>query len=140
MTRRWLKALAAAALVPAAPLAAGTDGAADETLYARCIGCHSPERNRTGPRHCGLFGRVSGTVQDYEYSRPMRAAGIVWDAQTLDRFLEAPLEVVPGTTMGFAGIADAGERRRLIAWLATLDGDSPLCPGGESPERSQDET
>ena len=70
----------------------------------------------------------------------MRDAAIVWDAQTLDRFLEAPLDAVPGTTMGFAGLPDAAERRRLIDWLATLDGDSPLCRDSEPPARSKDET
>jgi cytochrome c len=57
----------------------------------------------------------------------MRNAAITWDADTLNRFLAAPLPMLPGTSMGFAGIADDAERRNLIAWLATLDPSSELC-------------
>lgn len=105
------------------------DPAAGEQVYARCIACHSPDRNRTGPLHCGLFGRVSGTAPDYDYSPAMRKAAITWNAATLDTFLEAPLETVPGTTMGFAGVADAGERRDLVAYLGTLTAASEACEG-----------
>ena len=47
-----------------------------------------------------------------------RSAGFVWNAQTPDCFLRNPAAMVPGTTMGYAGIADAGERADLIAWLS----------------------
>lgn len=77
--------------------------------------------------HCGLFGRVSAGVESYDYSEAMRDAGLVWDVETLDRFLAAPLKVVPGTSMGFAGIPDDEERRNLIAWLATLNASSDQC-------------
>ena len=103
------------------------DLAAGEQVYSRCIGCHSPERNRTGPRHCGLLGRVSGTEPGYEYSAAMQAANILWSTETLNLFLQSPLTEVPGTSMGFAGIADPVERRNLIAWLATLSEGSPHC-------------
>ncbi len=95
--------------------------------YAKCMGCHSPEYNRTGPLHCGLFGRESAAVQGYNYSEAMRDAGLVWNADTLDRFLESPLTMLPGTSMGFAGIPDQTERRNLIAWLATLNASSDTC-------------
>ncbi|HEX2138620.1 MAG TPA: c-type cytochrome [Woeseiaceae bacterium] len=103
------------------------DPAAGERVYVRCIGCHSPERHRTGPRHCGLVGRVSGTAAGYDYSPAMREAAITWNAETLDAFLQAPLAAVPGTTMGFAGIADRGERRDLIRYLETLTSASRQC-------------
>ncbi len=106
---------------PAVDLAAG------EQVYAKCIACHSPDRNRTGPRHCGLLGRVSGSLPDYEYSEAMKAAKIRWSIETLNTFLQSPMTEVPGTTMGFAGVADPAERRNLIAWLATLSEDSPGC-------------
>ena len=46
----------------------------------------------------------------------MKRSSIVWNAVTLDRFLANPLGTVPGTTMGYAGIADARERADLIAY------------------------
>src|SRR5690606_5254024 len=58
------------------------DPAAGEQVYARCLACHSPDRNRTGPKHCGLFGRVSGTAPGYDgYSEAMRDAAITWNAK-----------------------------------------------------------
>jgi len=131
-SRWWLfGVLAACMLTPPALLAhAPNDTAmveAGRDVYNQCIGCHSPDRNRTGPMHCGLVGRVSGTVDGFDYSDAMRNAGITWTARTLDRFLEAPLEMVPGTRMGFAGIKNDTERRQLIAWLETLTASSPIC-------------
>lgn len=111
--------LAAAGLVGTVSLAesATPSTAHGAEVYERCAACHSLERDRTGPRHCDLFGRRAGSVADFEYSEAMRASGITWDEATLDRFLAAPMRAVPGTSMGYAGIDDARERRDLIAYL-----------------------
>lgn len=93
------------------------DPARGQALYARCIGCHSIDRNRVGPMHRGLFGRTAGSVAGFDYSAAMKRSGIVWDAATLDDFLANPRAVVPGTRMTYAGIADAQERADLIAYL-----------------------
>lgn len=92
-----------------------------EQIYSRCMGCHSLQVNRTGPRHCGLIGRRAGTVPGFDYSVAMRASGLVWEQDTLDAFLAAPMGRVPGTTMTYAGIADPQQRRDLIAWLARAE-------------------
>lgn len=125
--RVWLAAALLPLASPADRLFDPADVEAGKGLYSKCLGCHSPERNRTGPLHCGLFGRVSGTVAGFEYSEAMRQAEITWNARTLDRFLEAPLETVPGTSMGFVGIPDVGQRRQLIVWLETLTSSSGAC-------------
>lgn len=117
----------AAALALAAGTAAGADAARGEQVYARCAACHALQYDRVGPRHCGLLGRRAGSVPGFEYSAAMKQSGIVWTARTLDRFLAAPLEVVPGTTMTYAGIADAKERADLIAYLRKATANSPRC-------------
>jgi cytochrome c len=99
-----------------AALAAG-DPAAGEAVYSRCLGCHSMEYNRTGPKHCGLIGRPAGSAPGYEYSDAMKRSKLVWDASTLDRFLADPPTSVPGTTMTYAGVPDPKERADLIAYL-----------------------
>lgn len=109
-------ALAAIALLAALPAAAG-DPAKGEAIYSRCAACHALGYDRTGPRHCGLLGRRAGAVPGFAYSEAMRRSGLVWDARTLDRFLAGPMEAVPGTSMGYAGVKDAGERADLIAYL-----------------------
>jgi len=105
------------AVLPALALAAG-DPARGEKIYERCAACHSLTTDRTGPHHCGLLGRKAGSVPGFEYSKAMKESKITWNERTLDRFLANPLKAVPGTSMGYAGIPDAGERRDLIAYLA----------------------
>ena len=85
-----------------------------------CQGCHSPGYNRTGPMHCGLVGRRAGSQPDYPYSEALRTSQLRWNRQALDTFLTAPVKMVPGTAMTFAGIADASVRTQLIDYLATL--------------------
>ncbi|MFM9842514.1 MAG: c-type cytochrome [Dongiaceae bacterium] len=101
----------------ASPVSAAGDPVAGEKLYSRCQGCHSLDVNRVGPRHQGLFGRVAGSLEDYDYSEAMKASGVVWDETTLDQFLTAPREFIKGTKMPFAGMKDASERADLIAYL-----------------------
>lgn len=96
-------------------------------LYAQCMGCHSPAWHRTGPRHCGLIGRRAGSVEGFEFTQAMKNSGIIWTRETLDRFLKSPLTYVPGTSMGFAGIASANERQHLITYLVQFDKDNPVC-------------
>ena len=86
-------------------------------VYERCQACHSLERNRSGPRHCGLAGREAGAVEGYPYSEELRGSGIVWGEESLDRFLEDPFAAVPGTRMGYAGVKDPQDRADLIAFL-----------------------
>ena len=116
-------AASGAASIAAAMAAAPADNTAatlqrGEQIYSRCVACHAINRNRTGPLHCGLFGRRAGTATGYDnYSVAMRRAGIVWTERSLDTFLAAPLQTLPGTSMGYAGIRAPAERADLIAWL-----------------------
>lgn len=99
-----------------------------EEVYGRCLACHAIEANRTGPQHCGLFGRKAGTAPGFDgYSPAMRASGIVWNAETLDRFLKEPLAVVPKTYMTYAGVVEADDRAALIAWLAQATRPGDTC-------------
>jgi cytochrome c len=107
-------ALAAALFVPGAAHAQETTAA---QLYDRCQGCHSPDRDRTGPRLGGLFGRRVGSVAGFEYSAALGSLTFIWDDRTLDRFLANPQAVAPGTRMDFHGIDNAAQRRELIAYL-----------------------
>ena len=110
----------------AAVAAGGGDPKAGEAIYSRCVACHALEYDRTGPRHCGLFGRRAGTVAGFDYSDAMKGSNIVWNAKTLERFLAEPMAAVPGTSMGYAGVTDPGERADLIAYLVQA-GKAPRC-------------
>jgi cytochrome c len=93
------------------------DPKAGEIVYTRCLACHALGYDRTGPRHCGLFGRRAGGVEGFAYSDAMKRSKIVWTETTLNRFLADPMKAVPGTSMGYAGITDGKERADLIAYL-----------------------
>jgi cytochrome c len=94
-------------------------------LFERCYACHSldpAERHLSGPTLRGIFGRRAGTVDGFDYSEAIRAAGrhgLVWSEETLDRFLADPEEIIPGVRMGGVRLRDPGERRALIRWLRT---------------------
>ena len=124
-------ALALAGLVFAGAVSAAPDAAAlkrGEDVYARCAACHAIEANRTGPQHCGLFGRRAGTAPGFDgYSKAMRASGIVWDEHSLNVFLQDPIKAVPGTAMGYAGVKDDKERADLIAWLREATRPGKTC-------------
>ena len=124
------------ALALAGSLLAGTVGAAPdaaalkrgEELYVRCLACHAIDANRTGPQHCGLFGRRAGTAPGFDaYSKAMRESGIVWDERSLNTFLQDPIKTVPGTAMGYAGIKNDTERAELIAWLRQATRPGKTC-------------
>ncbi len=118
----------AAGTAPAAAKNAGSHGEpkAGEAIYSRCLACHALAYDRTGPRHCGLFGRRAGSVKGFAYSEAMKRSNIVWNEKSLDRFLSNPLKTVPGTAMGYAGIADKQERADLIAYLKKAN-ESAQC-------------
>ncbi|MCD6680540.1 MAG: c-type cytochrome [Burkholderiaceae bacterium] len=111
-----------------AAVASATTGNPDAgaKIYARCEACHALAYDRTGPRHCGLVGRKAGSVAGFDYSDAMKRSAIVWNAQTLDRFLSDPAKTVPGTTMGYAGVKDPKERADLIAFLLQQS-NGPSC-------------
>jgi cytochrome c len=98
-----------------------------EQIYSRCFACHAIDRDRTGPRHAGLFGRRAGSVPGFPYSAAMKKAGangLVWNDETLDKFLQNPTKFIPGTRMTYAGIKSDQERADLLVYLkqATVAG------------------
>ena len=126
---------AAIALCAAAPAAAAADAQRGEQIYARCLACHALAYDRVGPRHCGLFGRLAGSVPGFDYSTAMKNSKIRWNDKTLDRFLATPLAMVPGSTMTYDGVPDAKERADLIAYLKRAN-QTPECRMKSSAPRS----
>jgi cytochrome c len=113
-------------LLPAVASAAGAgDAVRGERTFQRCYSCHSVDPAETaklqGPSLYRIMGRPAAMVPGFEYSDAMRkkgAAGLVWDAATLERYVADPEDVVPGTSMGAPPLRDEQERADLIAYLA----------------------
>jgi len=111
-------ALASAWIMAAAAVA--QDAGSESAVFSACAACHSVDgSNGTGPSLKGVFGRTSGTVPGFRYSRAMKSAAITWDEASLDRYLANPQEVVPGNIMPFSGVAEAPARAEIIAYLKT---------------------
>jgi cytochrome c len=102
--------------------------------FRQCIGCHSAESgvHLTGPSLAHVWGRRAGTVDGFtRYSEPLKQAAVVWDAPTLDRWLQDPQAVAPGNLMTFPGLKDEQVRADLIAYLKAVDaGQAPPAPPG----------
>lgn len=111
---RWLFAL----LLPLAAIAQPAP-AGKELFEKRCGGCHAPDRDKEGPRLGGVYGRVSGTVNSFEYSEAVRKARVTWTEETLDRWLTDPEKLIPGNDMTFH-VEKAEERRAIIEYLKSL--------------------
>ena len=91
----------------------------NELFQSRCGGCHAADRDRVGPRLRGVVGRAAGAVRTFEYSDALKGSHIVWDAQTLDKWLQDPEAIVPDSDMAFR-LDDRAERTAIIEYLKTL--------------------
>lgn len=105
---------ASAALADEAPMHGDPQHGA--VVYQICQACHSLDEDDVGPRHRGVVGRRAGSVPGYPYSQALRASGVVFTPEVLDRWLANPQSVAPGTKMYFA-LKDARDRADVIAWL-----------------------
>ncbi|HTS30503.1 MAG TPA: c-type cytochrome [Bryobacteraceae bacterium] len=82
----------------------------------RCGGCHALDRDKEGPRLGEVYGRMSGSVDSFQYSDALKKANVRWGDETLDRWLTDPEKLVPNNDMTFH-VESADERSAIIAFL-----------------------
>jgi cytochrome c len=87
-----------------------------------CAACHSFDANRIGPMHRGVVGRPVASVDGFRYSPALSAQNFVWDEAMLNKWLENPPALVPGTAMGIR-VPKAQDRADLIAYLRQEAGE-----------------
>ena len=97
-------------------------GSTGEILFAtNCGGCHKlgdGTSHRIGPDLWGVIGRKAASADGYrDYSAALRAKGGVWDETRINAFVTNPQAAVPGTAMEYPGLADAGERAKIIDYI-----------------------
>ncbi|MET0407079.1 MAG: cytochrome c family protein [Hyphomicrobium sp.] len=95
---------------------AAPDASHGEQIYQSCQDCHSLDTNDVGPKHRGVFGRKAASVPDYSYSAALKNSGIIWDQDSLDRWLTDPQKLVPGSKM-FFHLDAAQDRADVIEYL-----------------------
>jgi cytochrome c len=89
-------------------------------VFNRCKVCHSlaaGAHSPVGPNLHGLFGRTAGTASGFSFSPAMQKCGVVWNDDTLAKFLRDPQGFIPGNRMGFPGVKDDKELADLVAYL-----------------------
>jgi monoamine oxidase len=95
-------------------------GSRGELLFARCQACHSKgegESHKTGPNLYGILGAASASRADFPYSDTLKAADLIWDDESITRWIEDPSAVVPGTSMIYMNTLTSEEVSVLIDYL-----------------------
>lgn len=105
--------------------AVAQDADAGKKVFARCRACHDVEqaKNKVGPHLVGIVGRTAGSLPDYAYSEPMKAAGaggLVWDDENIAKYMTDVKGMIPGNKMAFAGLKKPEDIANLIAYLKTF--------------------
>jgi|HubBroStandDraft_1064217.scaffolds.fasta_scaffold1004965_1 cytochrome c len=101
------------------------DAAAGKTYFSQtCMQCHSADPaeggGEIGPSLIGVLGRTAGVGDPrFVYSPALKDSKLVWNAETLDRFLTDPAVAVPGTTMPIP-VPVKKDRDNLIAYFQSL--------------------
>ena len=132
--RLWLAAALSAALsvAPMVLAADATNGNANAKASAsaghtafqqQCALCHSAQPGDNGgaqgPSLFGVFDRRAATDPNFSYTQALRDSHLTWDGATLDRFLRAPTQMVPGTAMVIA-VPDDTIRASIIAYFQAI--------------------
>jgi glucose/arabinose dehydrogenase/cytochrome c2 len=111
-----------AGLVCAAPVFGADANAGKAVFHAQCALCHSAEPGDNGggqgPNLNGVYGRHSAST-DFGYTAALKASGLTWDAATLNRFLNSPTTVVPGSAM-VVPVANDTDRANIIAYFQAV--------------------
>src|SRR5579863_3108966 len=73
-----------------------------------CIFCHAlkPGVRYFGPSLYGVYGRKAGSVPGFPYSDALKNSGIVWNDDTLRKWIANTSNVVPTTLMPHTTVSD----------------------------------
>jgi cytochrome c len=85
-----------------------------------CVACHTVKKGAAhgvGPNLWGVIGAKAASHADYTYSKALRDSRQTWDEATLLRFVAAPAQTVPGTSMASIGVTASADQVALLAFL-----------------------
>jgi cytochrome c len=93
-----------------------------QVFEQRCRNCHggtAPADYPIGPSLTGIIGAKAGTQDSGMHSRAIMDSGIVWNRDSLRRFLSNPQREIPGALM-IVRMTDTAELESLLDYLESL--------------------
>lgn len=119
--------MVATALGTAAAVAEDADAGHAQFLKS-CGTCHTVEKGaelRQGPNLASVYGRTAGTLAEFaQYSDALKkagAGGLVWNEETLDKWIAGASTFVPGASMPYSQ-RDPAKRQLVIGYLKSIAG------------------
>jgi cytochrome c len=127
---------------PVEALLAKADVAKGESVFKKCMACHTiapGAANGIGPNLHGVVGEGIGTgAGGFAFSDALKKHGGTWDWANLYAWLKSPSTFAPGTKMTFAGLPNPQDRADLIAYMNAQGSNKPLpaapVAGAEAPK------
>jgi cytochrome c len=107
------------AAASAAALAAPSKPDGGLVFKQRCQACHSASAAKTtplAPNLAGVVGRKAASTS-FAYSPALKKSNLTWTRASLDKYLAAPIKMVPGTRM-VVSVPDPAQRAALVDFLA----------------------
>lgn len=115
-----------ACLTLSAPSRADETSPEQAQFLKSCGTCHTIERDaaaRQGPNLAGIMGRTAGALAEFAtYSDAIKqagAAGLVWNEETLDKWIADGAAMIPGSNM-FYSQPDPEKRKLIVSYLKSL--------------------
>ena len=107
------------------------DLAHGEKVFKKCTACHMiavDGKNKIGPNLWGVIGRTAGAIDDYNYSKAMKAYAKEWTFEEMNSYLIKPQAYIKGTKMAFAGLRKEKDRASVILYMNSKSSNPKALP------------
>ena len=94
----WLVAASSLSLLGQEPPTAN----GKELLKRRSGGCHALDRDKEGPRLAGVYRRMAGSVDSFDYSEALKKSGVLGNDESLNEWLTDPEQFLPNNQDGLS--------------------------------------
>ena len=107
------------------------DMAHGEKVFKKCSACHmiaADGKNKIGPNLWGVIGRTAGAIDNYNYSKAMKAYAKNWTFEEMNSYLIKPQAYIKGTKMAFAGLRKEKDRASVILYMNSKSSSPKTLP------------